>query len=241
MKAINNPQTLIYGKPSHTSCRKSWSRYCPPWTETVSERLLCVCAHMYPCFVTSSCPFKNWLPLKKKKKKIKDMKKNKELAHISLSRNWSTLWQITRFLLSLPHPRVHTTSITLKPRDHNGVFVNLCPPLVGASESGQCPVAAFTPGHRAGAHEYRMHCGCGTEQGWPVTGHRHASEDDSPICSTDRRVNGAIGLEGRAPDLETWLLPVPLHLGNSLWDLVSCFPTSELQLPCKIGFVLGTF
>ena len=77
--------------------------------------VLCVCA--LSDFLLS---FKNWLTLKKKK-----IKKN---WLTSLFLESDQLRQFTDFLFPLPHPRV---LLTLKPHDHNGVFVNLWP------ESGQ--------------------------------------------------------------------------------------------------------
>ena len=73
--------------------------------------------------------WKNWLTLNNNNKKTQKNIKTKQ-------KNWLTslflesdqLRQFTDFLLPLPHPRV---LLTLKPHDHNGVFVNLWP------ESGQ--------------------------------------------------------------------------------------------------------
>ena len=73
--------------------------------------------------------WKNWLTLNNNNNKTQTNIKTKQ-------KNWLTslflesdqLRQFTDFLLPLPHPRV---LLTLKPHDHNGVFVNLWP------ESGQ--------------------------------------------------------------------------------------------------------
>lgn len=73
--------------------------------------------------------WKNWLTLNNNNNKTQKNIKTKQ-------KNWLTslflesdqLRQFTDFLLPLPHPRV---LLTLKPHDHNGVFVNLWP------ESGQ--------------------------------------------------------------------------------------------------------
>lgn len=72
--------------------------------------------------------WKNWLTLNKNKKTQKNIKTKQKNWLTSLFLESDQFRQFTDFLLPLPHPWV---LLTLKPHDHNGVFVNLWP------ESGQ--------------------------------------------------------------------------------------------------------